>query len=60
MTDERKFKRYYDCLEIVIPKNNECPLGEENCYDCPHFFRGGTLGGEVWIDCDFIQEEEDY
>lgn len=45
-------RRFYDCKEIVIPQNDECPLGLENCYECEHFTCGGTLGGERWIECD--------
>jgi hypothetical protein len=55
-------KRFYDCIEIVIPKKDEwhdgCPLGRENCYDCEFLAKGGTLGGKVWIDCAYYEPEE--
>ena len=52
-------RRFYDCIEIVIPKDDGwdgggCPLGNENCYECEHMVRGGTLGGEVWVECDAV------
>jgi hypothetical protein len=56
-------KRFYDCVEIVIPKkdswNDGCPLDKENCYDCEYFKRGGNLGGQVWIDCSYDEKAEE-
>lgn len=63
MTKEKGFIRHYDCVEIVIPRDDDayggCPLGRENCYDCEHLIRGGTLGGNAWIDCGVVEEEDD-
>ena len=60
MAKEDGYIRHYDCVEIVIPKEDDayggCPLGRENCYECEHMIRGGTLGGEPWIDCDVVGE----
>jgi hypothetical protein len=53
-------RRYYDCIETITPRQEPyggCPIGEENCLDCPHFKRSGTLGGEIWIDCDYDGEK---
>lgn len=61
--DKKKYVRHYDCVEIVIPRDNDafggCPLGRENCYDCEHLIRGGLLDGKVWIDCGIVEEEDD-
>ena len=62
MNSEHKYTRHYECVEIVIPKENDaydgCPLRNENCYDCEYLLRSGTLGGEVWIDCSYGYEDE--
>ena len=56
-----RMKRFYDCIEIDKKKkdwcNDGCPLDRENCYECEYFERGRTLGGEVWIDCGYDNEE---
>lgn len=55
--------RHYDCIETVIPQENDayngCPLMRDNCYDCEHMIRSGTLGGKIWIDCNCCCEEAD-
>lgn len=54
-------KRFYDCIEIVIPKkdwlHDGCPIDGENCYNCKYMKAGGTLGGERWIDCSYDEEK---
>ena len=56
-------RRFYDCIEIVIPRkrwaSEGCPIDGENCYECEFHKAGGTLGGEVWIDCDYDEHVND-
>lgn len=62
MSEKKKYIRHYNCIEIVIPRkdtwNDGCPLDKENCYECEHFLRGGSLGGEPWIDCDVTENDK--
>jgi hypothetical protein len=55
-------KRFYDCIETVIPRKDwmheGCPLDRENCYECEYHGRGGTLGGKVWIECNYDDKND--
>ena len=56
-------KRFYNCIETVIPRNrwkgDGCPIDGDNCYECEFHQGGGTLGGEVYVDCTYDEFEKD-
>lgn len=41
--------------KVDIHPREGCPRGNTNCSDCVHLKYIGTLGGEYYIDCPFIE-----
>ena len=52
-------KTFTNCIEIVKPRNDSCPLSRENCLECEHLVECSRFGGELHVICNAADGFED-